>query len=577
MDEEVELLIVPTRDALGIRTPIAGILTTIGSDRAADVRLPDLPLQWAVLQRDGFGFVLRVLGTGASHRLSEGAAVTVDGVGLTITRPQRKERGLPVARLAEVLTEAQGPEETLGALLRDIIVAAQADGGALILHEDGSYAIAVAQDGEGAPLADAAQLLSDTIVREVLARAGAVHVADAAKDHRYASVPSVVALRLRSVLCVPMTVYGGVVGAIFLGKRELRDPFPPRVADDLAVIAAMAVPLLTQLRRASSSARKGSAEESIVGECPAIEEVRRLAQRVGASDLSVLLLGQTGTGKEVVAHALHAASSRRDHPLVAINCSALPEGLLAAELFGCRKGAFTGAVADRRGRIEQAHKSTLFLDEVGDMPLAMQAALLRVLEQREVVRLGENTPRAVDFRLVAATHKDLDAEVRAGRFREDLLYRLREFTLVLPPLAERGDDVVLLARLFLRQTEQQLGLPIHRIGPVAIEALRRHRWPGNVRELRSAMRRAAVLADGKEIAGGDLQLLLAPRPVVAQGTTLATSLLEPLDRPLADAKEAFVGQYVAAVIARHGGDRQAAAAALGVSLRSLYRYLPTGD
>ncbi|MCB1376723.1 MAG: sigma-54 factor interaction domain-containing protein, partial [Rhodobacteraceae bacterium] len=169
------------------------------------------------------------------------------------------------------------------------------------------------------------------------------------------------------------------------------------------------------------------------------------------------------TGKEVAARAIHEASPRAELPMIALNCAAVPESLLAVELFGCKKGAYTGAVADRMGVIERAHGSTLFLDELGDMPLAMQAALLRALEERRITRVGDTEPRAVDFRLVAATHKDLEAEVAAGRFRRDLLFRLQEITLTLPSLAERGDDVALLAGLFLRRAEKELGLPARRL------------------------------------------------------------------------------------------------------------------
>jgi DNA-binding NtrC family response regulator len=223
-------------------------------------------------------------------------------------------------------------------------------------------------------------------------------------------------------------------------------------------------------------------------------------------------------------------------------------------------------VADRPGRIEQADGSTLFLDEVGDMPPAMQAALLRVLEEQKVTRLGDTVERPVRFRLIAATHKDLSAEVAAGRFRSDMLFRLRELVITLPPLRERGGDVELLARLFLRQMEHQLGLAPHELGPAALDALGRHRWPGNVRELRAAARRAAVLCDGRVVEPAHLQLdpSAAARPARREPSA---------DRPLAEARDAFVAEYAAAVLDRHGGNREAAAAALGISLRSLYRYL----
>ncbi len=259
----------------------------------------------------------------------------------------------------------------------------------------------------------------------------------------------------------------------------------------------MALPLLAQLRRARVA---GPVDELLVGE--SLEAVRELVRRVAPSDLSVLILGETGTGKEVAARAVHAASPRASTPMIALNCAAVPESLLAVELFGCKKGAYTGAVSDRKGRIEAADGSTLFLDEVGDMPVPMQVALLRVLEEKAVTRVGENVERPVDFRLVAATSKDLDEEVEAGRFRKDLLYRLRELAVVLPPLRDWRDDVLLLARLFLRQAEQQLGLRARRLSPAAEKALARHAWPGNVRELRAVMRRASILCDGDAIRAG---------------------------------------------------------------------------
>ncbi len=277
--------------------------------------------------------------------------------------------------------------------------------------------------------------------------------------------------------------------------------------------------------------------------------------------------GPSGAGKEVVARALHARSRRAGKPLVAINCAAVSASLLDAELFGYKKGAFTGAAADRAGLIEAAAGGALFLDEIGDMPLAMQAALLRVLEQREVRRLGETEARPVDFRLFAATHRDLAAEVAAGRFREDLLYRIQEVRVDVPPLRDRGDDVLLLARVFLQQLEHQLGLAPHALAPAAQAALRAHPWPGNVRELKAAMRRAAILADGATITAPDLQL--AAPPAAAPG---GPGLGDPT-RPLAEARDAFVRAYVEAAVARHGGDREAAARELDIGVRSLYRYL----
>jgi DNA-binding NtrC family response regulator len=561
MDDAIELVIVPQRNALPIRAQVARIVTTIGSADSADIRLPGLRPQWAVLRKRHGVLALSLMDTGAVYALEPGRSLQVDGVTLSWSLPEAAGEGLPVARLAEVLTDAVEPADALRALLAEMMAAAGAETGAVLLREEGDFTVAVAQNAAGQPLEGAATLLSDTIVREVLDSARAVHVADAAVDTRYGQVPSVVSLALKAVLCAPMTLKDRVVGAIFLGKKDARVPFGARFAQELGVVASLAVPLLTQMRRAAG---REAPAASLVGDHAAVAELRKLIERVAPSDLTVLVSGETGTGKEVVARAIHARSLRGQRPLVAINCSAVPESLLAAELFGAKKGAFTGAVADRKGRIEHADGSTLFLDEVADMPLAMQAALLRVLEDREVVRVGEAEPRRVDFRLVAATHKDLEEEVRAGRFREDLLHRLNEFRLVLPPLRARGEDILLLARLFLRQTELQLGLRPHHIDGEVAAALLAHPWPGNVRELRAAMRRAAVLAEAEALSPEDLQLASPAR---------RGDRLEPLDRTLAEARDAFVSRYIAAVLERCAGDRDEAARRLGVSVRSLYRHL----
>jgi transcriptional regulator with GAF, ATPase, and Fis domain len=581
MDGPVPVLVIVERSgSTPQRARLTRALTTVGSDGGADVRLGDMPPRWALVQRHGEDVTVRLLATGAVHRLLPGAAVVLEGVSLALegaAEHGQRGRDLPLGALAEALAGAEAPDQALRLLVRGLVEATGADGGAIILREGDGYAVPVAEAAGGAPLPDAAALLSDTIVRDVLAQGRQVRLPDASAMSRYAEVPSVVALRLRSVLCVPMRLGDGVVGAIFLGRRDVRTAFSERHAADLAVLATMAVPVLVHLQRLrarpSSRPEAGeSAEELLLGDSAPMAAVRRLVARAGPSDLTVLIHGETGTGKELCARAVHAGSSRAARPMVALNCASVPEGLLASELFGVKKGAFTGAVADRPGRIEQADGSTLFLDEVGDMPPSMQAALLRVLEEQKVTRLGDTVERPVRFRLIAATHKDLTAEVAAGRFRSDMLFRLRELVITLPPLRERGGDVVLLATLFLRQMEHQLGLAPHELGRAALEALRRHGWPGNVRELRAAARRAAVLCDARVVEPAHLQLDPAP---AASGAAPAhrDSTGGPPDRPLAEARDAFVAEYVAAVLDRHGGNREAAAAALGISLRSLYRYL----
>jgi DNA-binding NtrC family response regulator len=247
-------------------------------------------------------------------------------------------------------------------------------------------------------------------------------------------------------------------------------------------------------------ARKGPRGEAPgQGAGPAMTRLRELAARAAASTISILVRGETGVGKEVLARQIHAGSPRASGPLVAINCAGLPETLIESELFGYQKGAFTGALHDKAGLVEAAHRGTLFLDEVGEMPAAVQAKLLRVLESREVLRLGALKPVPVDVRFVAATNRDLEGEAVAGRFRRDLFYRLNGLCLTIPPLRERTAEIAGLAREFLGELSRQNGRRPPEPSAAVLEVLHAHPWPGNIRELRNVMERALVLCDGPEL------------------------------------------------------------------------------
>jgi len=514
------------------------------------------------------GWVLVRRADHARFELVAGRPRVVDGVELVIA--PRATAAPPASRstlaeLATMLADAESPEQAMRALLEWTLRWAEADGGAIVAREAGGYQVIAAHGSAGTPLADAAALLSDTLVRDVLESANPIRLDDAAVGARYAEVHSVANLKLRALACVPMPLGHEVVGALLVGRRDVRRPLPATLVTELAVIAAMASPLVVQLRRHSVP----PSSATILGDSPPMRDVRRTIEKLAPYDLSVLVTGPTGSGKELVARSLHLQSPRAPGPLVAMSCAAVAPSLLEAELFGYCKGAFTGATADRAGKLEAANGGTLFLDEIGDCPLPMQAALLRALQEREILRVGDTVARRVDFRLVSATHKHLPTEVAEGRFREDLMFRIREAEVALPPLAAREGDLAMLARLFLRQAEHELRLPSRTLGQDAIAALEAHAWPGNVRELRAVMRRAAVMADREEVTAEDLAL--DGRPRAAPPRALPTRTDD--RRPLAEARDAFITQYVTAALDRCGGDRAAAAAELGISVRSLYRYL----
>jgi two-component system, NtrC family, nitrogen regulation response regulator NtrX len=252
---------------------------------------------------------------------------------------------------------------------------------------------------------------------------------------------------------------------------------------------------------------------AMVGDSPALQTVRDLIAKVGPTSARVLITGDNGTGKELVARALHEASPRRDRPFVEVNCAAIPSELIESELFGHMKGSFTGAFADRAGKFEQADGGTLFLDEVGDMSLSAQSKLLRVLQEGVVTRIGGSKPIQVDVRVLAATNKDLDIEIAETRFREDLLYRLNVVPIDVPALRDRTEDIPALVAFFAEQLASSAGVPGRKFADDAVRRLKSRSWPGNIRELRNAVERALILASGKTITAADIDHLL-PGPVV---------------------------------------------------------------
>lgn len=296
--------------------------------------------------------------------------------------------------------------------------------------------------------------------------------------------------------------------------------------------------------------------EAVTGRTPAIQQAVALARKVAPTDATVLITGATGTGKEVFANAIHAASARAGKPMLAVNCSAFSNELLDSELFGHVAGAFTGAAKDKKGLIEAAKGGTLFLDEVGELSAAMQAKLLRVLETGDFLRVGDTVPEKADVRIIAATHRDLLLESSEGRFRQDLYYRLAAFTLRLPALAERKADVPLLAQVFIARFATKLKKPITGMDNIVKERLLAHAWPGQVRELRNVIERACILCDGPLLDAASLPLELQGEPEQKLG---AIYELEQVER-----------EHIRRVLANTGGNKTLAAELLGIGLTTLY-------
>jgi DNA-binding NtrC family response regulator len=368
---------------------------------------------------------------------------------------------------------------------------------------------------------------------------------------------------------VMITAHGSEKIAVEAMKLGAEDYVPkPFDNDEIRLVVRRALER-TQLARENRMLRARLERElgwgNLIGAGPAMRRVFDTIRKVAETDLTVLIRGESGTGKELVAQALHQHSARKQGPFVAVNCAAIGRELVESELFGHEKGAFTGADARRVGRFESADGGTIFLDEIGDMAPETQAKVLRVLQERSFERVGGSKPLQVDVRVVAATHRDLERDVREGRFRQDLYYRLQVLEIAMPPLRERPEDVPALAARFLEQLAERNGRPARRLAPDAIAELSRYAWPGNVRELRNVVERAAVLAPGDEIHAGDLAL-----PALRAGAEPAS------DAPglaFGEAKRSAVEQFERAFLLRalreNEGNISRTAEAIGMVRQSL--------
>ncbi len=463
-------------------------------------------------------------------------------------------------------------DELLETLLDDVIQLTGAVRGVVLWVDPGGGADAVprvraSRNVQREALRDALGGLSDSIVRQVMETKRPVIVSDALSDTIFGKSESVIALQLSSVMCVPLLGQGEIVGALYVANDEIKHLFDRRQLDLLTVYASQASLILQNamlLSALRADKEKLSAELSdkrfgeIIGACPSMMEVFRKLQKVATTDISVLITGETGTGKELIARELHRRSNRLNGPFITVNCGAIPENLIESEMFGHVKGAFTGAIASRPGKFQQADGGTLFLDEVGELPANLQVKLLRALQERVVFRVGDNRGEKCDIRIITATNRNLDEMIKTGEFREDLYYRLNVVNLWLPPLRERGDDVFIIAKVLLSKYAEELNSAVRGFSPVALSAIRRYAWPGNIRQLENRIKKALVLCDKTLLGPEDMDLGAEQQaPIV----------------PLEKAKEDFQRRYVLEVLERNNGNRTQTARDLGVDPRTIFRYL----
>jgi transcriptional regulator with GAF, ATPase, and Fis domain len=586
----VATLRVRTPDGLERTVPLARRITSLGraveNDVAlADPALPDTALHvhfdgrsWDAASHAGVQMTVNGRRR-ATARLADGDRIRLGGTELAFSTaeaapaPARSRDDERVAAMRALvafsgrLLAARDLGTALDELLDAVLEVTHAEKGFVILLDQGRTAVRAARNLARQSLAAAVERVSDSIVQRVLETRRPVVVADALHDEAWSSSSSVVNLRLCSVMCAPLMERGEPFGAIYLGNDSVVSLFGEKDLEALTVFAAQAsllvqnARMLEGLRRENEALREEVTDRrfgDLIGSGPSMREVFRRIERVAPTDVSVLISGETGTGKELVAREVHRRSPRAQGPFVAVNCGAIPESLLESELFGHVRGAFTGAVATRDGKFQAAHGGTLFLDEIGDMPLLLQVKLLRALQDRTVTRVGDSHPQPVDIRVVAASNRVLEEEIAAGRFREDLYYRLDVVSIALPPLRERGEDVVVLAHWLLQRFAREMESVARGFTPAALGAMRRHGWPGNVRELENRIRKAVVLADAPLVGPDDLGL--------------GPDSFEPI-LALAQAKEAFQKRYINEVLERNGGNRTKTAKDLGVDPRTIFRHL----
>lgn len=570
-------------------------MTSIGRDEENDICIPDPQMgdHHAMIHFDGQKFFLKAINrrceitvnnkTVRSKALDHRDEIRMGQTTLNFhlyEEPRKssaeQEEGLDQEALealrrlvsfSEELSKNYEVPALLEALMDEIVALTGADKGMLIIVDQGKLNVRVARNLKRENISDAVGQLSDSIISKVVKNRTPLIVSDALHDQEFNASQSVVSLNLCSVMCVPLLDKGSLLGLIYVGNDNIVNLFTRKHLEVLNIFAVQASLIVAnallvndlkldkqQLEERIAQMRFGS----IIGASDAMRDVFRKVEKVAGTDVSVLVQGETGTGKELIARELHNRSSRIKKPFITINCGAIPENLLESELFGHVRGAFTGATATKPGKFHLADGGTIFLDELGEMPLNLQVKLLRVLQERTVTKVGDTRSEHVDIRVLAATNKDLATEVREGRFREDLFYRLNVVTLHLPPLRARGDDVVLIGNFLLSRFCEEFGTGEKTLSKEGLVALKKYAWPGNIRQLENRIKKAVILSD---------KVVLEPDDLDLQPEDLEDIMT------LSEAKDRFQRRYINEVLARNNGNRTKTARDLGVDPRTIFRHL----
>ncbi len=578
-----------TQGAPAKKIPLFRILTRVGSSTDNDIIVegPEVAPDHATIFKDENAYYLAVVGRSRptfingkkikKELLHQGDVITIGGQNFTFYEKQppepKEEKSASLSAFRQIVTfsqellAAKSLDEMLPRILDMVIALTKADKAFLLLFEQEKPEVVLARNIERQDVTMAMSQLSDTIVAKVVKDKEPLIVADALSNSEFSAAASVMNLKLCSVMCVPLLEAGELLGLIYVGSNRAVSLFGTEQLEILTVFGAEAALIIQNLRQKKAlyddneALRKELNERrfgDIIGAAPAMEAIYRVVSKVAPTDIALLITGETGTGKELIAHEIHRRSNRADKPFVVINCGAIPENLLESELFGHVRGAFTGAFTTRNGKFQQANGGTLFLDEVGELPLSLQVKLLRALQEHTVCKLGSNAQETVDIRVISATNRNLAAAIKEGTFREDLYYRLNVVALELAPPRERGADILLLSHYFLKKFAAEYGSHVRDFSPAAAAAIKRYSWPGNIRQLENTLKKAVVMAEHSQISPKDLALdNKADEPVL----------------PLAQAKDEFQRRYINEILERNNGNRTKTAKELGVDPRTIFRHL----
>ncbi len=483
-------------------------------------------------------------------------------------------------KIATTINSARGLDAVQRQLLELVFEVVPADSGAILLTDGDAgeeFSSVFGLDRKSGP--NRAVRVSRTITSRVISEGVSILSNDVQESGDFGEAESLIASRIQALLCVPLVLFDKAVGAIYLYASDPLTRFDKDHLQLLTAVAGIAAVALENARHfewlESENQRLQEdiqVEHNMIGESPRMREVYQFIARVAPTNSTVLIRGESGTGKELVARAMHLNSTRKTKAFVAVNCAALTETLLESELFGHEKGAFTGAVAQKKGKLEIADGGTLFLDEVGEMPLVLQAKLLRVLQEREFERVGGTRTLKVDIRLIAATNKDLEEAIRQGEFRQDLYYRLNVVSISTPPLRERREDIPLLASYFVQKYADKCNRRVRGISSEARARLTAYDWPGNVRELENSIERAVVLGTTEMILPEDLpEAALETAATASAGSSTSTGGggVANYHEAVAEAKK----QLILRAIEQSSGNYTEAAKLLGVHPNYLHRLI----